>query len=510
MTANVPKGYRNVPKAYRLRLIQRSARMIQFDGPADGALAPESAPCPDSESPSADAQPGNAVLDALPIAVLVTDASGKIMYGNPASFRLLATSSAALRESDWFQFVDVRDQASVAVSHSKADAQHLPVECEVRLVNEKGDRSWVRYAIVSLEHHLENSAYVHVMEDISRVRAEEFARLAAQEVLAMERKRTQVTLAAIDDAVISTNAKGYIVDMNPVAESLTGWRRSKSIGRPLTRVFDVIDSDSRSPARNPRERPHKDFTVAQPPTKGFLLRPDGGDVAIEYSSTPLFNEYKKQVGNAIVFRDYSRSQLTTHKMAHLAHHDFLTGLPNRAAVKEHFEKTIKLNRRHRGRVGVLFIDLNNFKQINDHYGHHTGDCLLKSFAVLLNSCVRETDLVSRYGGDEFVVLLSEINEREDAARAALKIMREAARLGQKKSTLVDLELSIGISMYPEDGDDLDVLIQRADAAMYHVKTGHTNGYSFYQQGMEARPIRSSRQAAEASSSVMGMLRTPEH
>jgi diguanylate cyclase (GGDEF)-like protein len=173
------------------------------------------------------------------------------------------------------------------------------------------------------------------------------------------------------------------------------------------------------------------------------------------------------------------------QMSFKAERDFLTGLPNRALLTDRLAQSIALARRHRKRVALLFLDLDNFKEINDSLGHSVGDQLLQSTAKRLEACVRHSDTVSRHGGDEFVVLLSEIEAAQDAARAAeklLKVMAEPHLIGDHR---LNITFSIGISIYPDDSDRVEAVLSNADIAMYHAKRRGGNNYKRFTQEMNA-------------------------
>jgi diguanylate cyclase (GGDEF)-like protein len=172
-------------------------------------------------------------------------------------------------------------------------------------------------------------------------------------------------------------------------------------------------------------------------------------------------------------------------MSFKAERDFLTGLPNRALLTDRLAQSIALARRHRKRVALLFLDLDNFKEINDSLGHSVGDQLLQSAAKRLEACVRHSDTVSRHGGDEFVVLLSEIEAAQDAGRAAEKLLKAMAEPHVIGDHRLNITMSIGISIYPDDGDEAEAVLSNADIAMYHAKRGGGNGYKRFTQEMNA-------------------------
>ena len=174
-----------------------------------------------------------------------------------------------------------------------------------------------------------------------------------------------------------------------------------------------------------------------------------------------------------------QARLDAEAAARSARRDALTGLPNRMQLLDRFAHSIANAHRHGTRLGVLFIDLDNFKQINDSHGHAFGDEVLVQAAHSLASAVREVDTVSRHGGDEFLVLLDEVEQPSDAAKVADKLIAQLALPQQVNGYELSLTASIGISLYPDDGDNADTLIKRADAAMYRAKRQVGGGFSFH-------------------------------
>ena len=172
-------------------------------------------------------------------------------------------------------------------------------------------------------------------------------------------------------------------------------------------------------------------------------------------------------------------------MAFKAERDFLTGLSNRALLADRLAQAIALAQRHRKRVALMYLDLDNFKYINDSLGHSVGDQVLQSAARRLEACVRHSDTVARHGGDEFVVLLSEIEAAQDAASTAEKIIRAMAEPHLIGEHRLNVTLSIGISVYPDDGDDVAAVLTNADTAMYQAKRGGRNNYKRFTPEMNA-------------------------
>ncbi len=181
---------------------------------------------------------------------------------------------------------------------------------------------------------------------------------------------------------------------------------------------------------------------------------------------------------------------------HLAHHDVLTGLPNRIVLLDRLNQAIELARRQSGQLAIMFMDLDQFKHINDSLGHAVGDQLLQSIAQRLVTCVRQSDTVSRQGGDEFVLLLPNIERAEDAAIFAQKILAALAPPHRIGGHDLHIGVSIGISIYPDNGRDAETLIKRADTAMYYAKESGRNNFKFFEESMHVRAVE--RQSIEAS------------
>jgi diguanylate cyclase (GGDEF)-like protein/PAS domain S-box-containing protein len=318
---------------------------------------------------------------------------------------------------------------------------------------------------------------------------------AADEAFFSERERAEITLNSIGDAVISTDVTGKITYLNAVAERMTGWSRKEAFGQPFLHVFRIVDGVTRETAGNPMELAIRlDKTVNLTPNC-TLIRRDGFASAIEDSAAPIHARNGRVIGAVIVFHDVSVARAQSLRISHLAQHDTLTDLPNRTLLNDRLTQAIGLSRRHDERLAVLFLDLDGFKHVNDSLGHVIGDQLLQSTARRLTTCVRGSDTVSRQGGDEFVVLLPEIRHADDAAATAQKILTALTAVQCIAENDLHVTASIGVSMYPDDGQDADALLKCADTAMYHAKESGRNNYQFFKPDMNARAVE--RQQVEA-------------
>jgi diguanylate cyclase (GGDEF)-like protein/PAS domain S-box-containing protein len=295
-------------------------------------------------------------------------------------------------------------------------------------------------------------------------------------------EHARLTLDSIGDGVISSGLDGRIRYLNPVAERLTGWTREQAIGRPLEEVLDFVDATTHERIQNPLALAMAEDRAGGPLPDCMLIRRDGVEVAIEDSAAPIRDGTGASVGAVMVFRDVSCARSNLEKLAHQAHYDPLTDLPNRVLLHDRLRQAIAIAKRHVQKAAVLFVDLDGFKDVNDRHGHEVGDRLLQSVAGRLVGCVRDCDTVSRVGGDEFVVLLSEIARGRDAAVSAERILTALGAAHHIGDLELHMTASIGIALYPDDGESAEALVICADAAMYRAKATDRNCSAFSQDG----------------------------
>jgi diguanylate cyclase (GGDEF)-like protein/PAS domain S-box-containing protein len=319
-------------------------------------------------------------------------------------------------------------------------------------------------------------------------------RKTLEEAFFDEKERAQVTLNCIGDAVVCTDIAGNITFLNLVAEKMTGWAWKEATGRPMAEVFKILDAVSRETTPNPMQRVVGQGRTMHLPANCILIRRDGFEIPIEDSVALIHNREGEPTGAVIVFRDVSAARAMAVQMMHSAEHDFLTGLPNRMLLNDRVNQAIAAAPRHNKKVAVLFLDLDGFKHINDSLGHPIGDKLLQSIAKRLVDCVRSSDTVSRQGGDEFVVLLSEMEQSEDAAISALRLLQAVAEAHTIDLHDLHVTTSIGVSVFPDDGKDAETLIKNADTAMYQAKENGRQSYQFFKPAMNVRAVE--RQSIE--------------
>jgi diguanylate cyclase (GGDEF)-like protein/PAS domain S-box-containing protein len=300
-------------------------------------------------------------------------------------------------------------------------------------------------------------------------------------------------LEAAPDAMVVVNQDGEIVLLNVQAEKQFGYRRDELVGQKVKNIIPegfaerLIADGTRSAAE----------ALAQEIGTGIELtgrRKDGSEFPIEIMLSPLKGAESVLVTAAI--RNITTRKKAEALMIHSSEHDFLTGLPNRMLLSDRVNQAIRMAIRHKRKVAVLFLDLDGFKHINDSLGHPTGDKLLQSVGKRLVDCVRGSDTVSRQGGDEFVVLLSEEEDSEDASITAKRMQRAVAEAHFIDQHDLHVTCSVGVSVYPDDGLNAETLIKNADTAMYQAKANGRQKYQYFKPAMNVRAVE--RQSLEES------------
>jgi diguanylate cyclase (GGDEF)-like protein/PAS domain S-box-containing protein len=275
---------------------------------------------------------------------------------------------------------------------------------------------------------------------------------------------------------------------------MTGWAMSEAAGKPLTESFKIMDASTGLAASNPTTNTIEHGRTTHLPVNCILTRRDGHQIFIEDSVAPIRDSGGQAAGSVLVFRDVTAARALTEQIAHLAEHDPLTGLPNRLLLNDRLSQAIAQASRSSKLMAILFLDLDNFKLINDSLGHPTGDKVLQSVAARLLGCIRAPDTVSRQGGDEFVLLLHDVQHAEDPANTArriLKVLKEAHLIDGHQ---LHITTSIGISIFPIDGTDAATLLKNADTAMYQAKESGRENFRFFKPEMNIEAVE--RQSME--------------
>ncbi len=362
---------------------------------------------------------------------------------------------------------DLLDQESYALRKPYLDAvmsgKDVDFEVTIRTADGRPHRM-LSYYTPDFDEHGNVCGFFAMSTDVT-----EKARL--ENALHDAHERAEATLTSISDAVITTDADSLVTYMNPAAEQLSGWRLQHALGCELSEVLPLRSADEVK----------GESLLSSSPLSGdlVLIREDGKRMLVERSLSPVRDRNTTSAGSVIVLRDITEARALNSRMAHLAHHDALTSLPNRLQLNNSLGKLIDTNSTRGEGVAVLFIDLDLFKHVNDALGHHIGDQLLQQVARRIQRSIGALGSVYRTGGDEFVVVLDKMSSRERVLQVADRLLT----VGEEPYTVSSHELhqafSIGISLYPDDGHDSSTLMMRADAAMYLAKRSGRNASRFH-------------------------------
>ncbi len=302
----------------------------------------------------------------------------------------------------------------------------------------------------------------------------------------LEEKYEQLTaiINSMGCAVVVTDINGCVEILNPVAENLTGWKQNEAIGKDLTEVFSLIDSEMNEPIENLAKQAIKADAVLSLPENCTLITQDGRQIAIGDSVAPIRDDNGKITGAVLVCQDITKRKHKEAQLLRNAFYDGLTALPNRILFTDRLRQAIERSkRRNNYDFAVLFLDLDGFKAINDRFGHQMGDNLLVAIAKRLESCLRSGDTVARFGGDEFALLLEEIKDVSDATNIVKRIHQSLALPFNFNGHDIICTGSIGIALSGSKHDEPESLLRDADIAMYRAKQEGKARYGIFDEAM---------------------------
>ncbi len=310
-------------------------------------------------------------------------------------------------------------------------------------------------------------------------------------------KQQAALLELAHDAIIVRDMQNHVVFWNHGAEIMYGWPEQQAMGKS---VLELLKSEFSRPIAEIEAQLLQDNHWEG---EAIHYSRDGSRLVISSRWALQRENYGTAARILMIDSDITQSKTAEKALqvseafhSHSAQHDFLTGLPNRTLVNDRINQAITLAQRSSKKVGVLFLDLDGFKHINDSLGHSIGDQLLQSVGVRLKSCIRGSDTVSRQGGDEFIVLLAEMELAEDAAITARRMLQVVAKPHSIEDHDLHVSASIGVSVFPDDGLNAETLIKNADTAMYQAKENGRQSYQFFKSAMNVRAVE--RQSLEES------------
>ncbi len=328
---------------------------------------------------------------------------------------------------------------------------------------------WSKTHLMVSERQLADLTRFH--EAIDQAVAESLEHYAT--VKEMETRLFGAILVASPDPIFVLDLEGRFIYANKATADLFGLGLEAILGKTAFELGFSFASDI---------QPNLEAVIAERSSfRGkFIHRFDSGiGERFEYLLAPVLDEHQLTEATVCILQDVTERALAEEKIWHNAHHDLLTGLPNRRLFLDRLDQEIKQAKRSKATIAVLFMDLDGFKDINDSLGHDAGDRTLSEVAERLTSCVREADTVARMGGDEFTVILTGAQQREDADLVARAIVSALEKPYQIEEQSVELSASIGVSFYPRDASGPLALLEAADQAMYKAKESGSDRVCFY-------------------------------
>jgi diguanylate cyclase (GGDEF)-like protein/PAS domain S-box-containing protein len=418
----------------------------------------------------------------------------KLLYVNPAVEALTGYSADELLGLPAWHMVHPDHKPLVRERIlARLRGEDVPAHYEIKILTKDGQERWIDATSTLLTLDDLGTAATSAMAamatavDITeRKLAEDSlretnARLEqAVEALAQEKELAQVTLASIGDGVIRTDAAGVVDYLNPVAERLTGWSSAEACGRPVSEIFNVMDESTGKLLANPVERCLQEEAVVELAGYSLLTRRDGRDFAIRDSAAPIRDRLGRIAGCVLVFKDVTQIRGMEREMMYLARHDPLTGLINRREFEKRLQHCLTTAHDEARLHALFYLDLDEFKVVNDTCGHLAGDEMLKQVTGLLKARLRKTDTLARLGGDEFGVLLED-TDLEDARRVGDSLRTEVRSFRFAWQERI-FEIGVSIGLVPITGESLDMaqVLSAADAACYVAKESGRNRMHEYQ------------------------------
>ena len=401
--------------------------------------------------------------------VYIASRDGELIQANPALVQMLGYASEDDLKSVGSTsklYVNPIDRERV---FARLEAQGFVRNFEYRLRRKNGSEIVV----------LENSRAVY--DEDGKIVAHEGTitditeRKRAETRIFQEKERAQVTLQSIGDGVITTDAEGRVDYINPVAQDLTGWDSRSASGRTIDEIMTIVNENTRATIENPVQRCLQEGRIISIGSGSILIKRDGDEVPIQDSAAPIRDRIGNIIGSVLVFHDTSKESRLFRQLSYQASHDALTGLINRTEFENQVVASLSRLREDPEQThALLYIDLDQFKVVNDTFGHTAGDELLRQLSNHFQGCIRVSDILARLSGDEFGILLERCGE--DRAKEVAEDLRNAVEnfRFEWKDSFASVRCSIGIVLVTADDDDVATIMSSADVACYTAKDSGRN------------------------------------
>ncbi|MBC2710797.1 MAG: PAS domain S-box protein [Desulfosarcina sp.] len=417
------------------------------------------------------------LIDIAPEAIAILDLDGRATRVNEEFCRLFQYSEKTC--------IGRRMEELIVPDHLQAESLSLSARTmggacfEVETRRMRKDRTLVDVSILAkpIATEKDEPAIYVIYRDISE-------RKQAQEALKKSEERHRTVLEAAPDPVIVRDMAGRVIYLNPAFTRVFGW----SLDECRNQAIDFVPEENLPETREFMAQIQQGASFSGVETRRFTK--NGRLVDISISGDVFFDTNGNPEGYVNTLQDITERRKKDEELLYVAYHDMLTGLPNRKSFYMRIDDLLQhSSRRNSDRAwALMFLDLDKFKQVNDTLGHDTGDQLLRGVADRLRGCLRETDHLFRLGGDEFTVILTNLSRDIDVARVARKILKTITRPFRINSHEIFTSTSIGISVFPNDGWDVEGLVKNADMAMYAAKETGGDGYRFFTEEMNRKAL----------------------
>jgi len=417
-------------------------------------------------------------LESAPIGMAVVSLGGELLQVNQALCRIVDRERQDLKRQNLKDLIHPMDLGNAVANMERLIAGETDsCQQELRYVSADGRLVWMQLT----ESIVRDAAgtplhFVVQIEDIS-------GRRHAAEQLALSAKVFEDS----GECIVITDDGERILSVNKAFTRATGYEAEEVLGK-TPRVMASGRQDAEFYRKLWRTVQESGYWAGE-----VWDKRKNGEIYPKWLSISAVRNAANRITNYIgIFSDITERKKVEAHIEFLAYHDALTELPNRLLARDHLELAIAYSGRSGHKTAVLFLDLDNFKTINDSLGHPVGDALLKAVAKRLCDCTRDTDTVSRQGGDEFLIILADMPDTDAIATAAEKVLASLAATFHIDGHEIATSLSIGVAVFPDDGRDIDTLLKLADTAMYHAKEAGRNAYRFYAEHMNAHAIERQR------------------
>jgi len=401
----------------------------------------------------------------------------RIVDVNPAAVALFRCADRermlGQRLSDFSPLRQADGAVSAPLDAELAARAHADGNCRYdwRYLTCQGELFWAEVLLTSITYDHQYLFYAVIRDISARKQAESSLYLSAQ---VFDNAR---------DAILVTDRQQRVIAINRAYTDITGFSAAEMTGS----VFTVQRGDAEDPVAF--HRIWAELAVSDHWQGEITGQRKNGAQYPAWLALTVIREAGGEISNYMgILSDITDRKKSEEHTRHLAEHDFLTDLPNRVLLLDRLSLALGTARRKRTMLAILFLDLDHFKNINDSMGHHVGDLLLKEVARRLIKCVRGVDTVSRQGGDEFIIILADIGGIDQAAHVAAIVLQAVTQPYHIGEAELHVSTSIGVSVFPSDGDDMDSLIKNADIAMYHAKESGRNTFQFFNSDMNAQIV----------------------